>query len=89
MTHQQRLDWLKRHGWKVNERRYPIRDLGWCLELTRQHGEREQSMWLAIENGRGCFDGDGKVYDWNGVTEWINPAHVEAKPGRKQKGLFE
>lgn len=88
MTHTDRLNWLKSHGWKVDERRYPIRKIGWCVELTRKYGEREQSMWLAIEDGRAYFDGDGQMYDWQGVVEWINPAPVEVKQEKKQKGLW-
>ena len=87
MIHQERLDWLYRHGWIADNRAIDLPNFGRCLWIDGNKGKMPHSLWLALDDGRAILHGGGADMTWQELTEWINPAPVEVKPEKKQKGF--
>jgi hypothetical protein len=87
MTHQQRVDWLRRHGWLQDGNETDIPKLGRHVWIDGSKGQMMYSLWLAVEDGNAILHGAGPDMTWQELTEWIDPAPVEVKPERKQKGF--
>lgn len=89
MTHNQRLDWLKSHGWIPDGKAIDLPNFGRCIWIDGSKGKMPHSLWLALDDGRAILHGGGADMTWEELQEWINPAPVVTKPTKTQKGMFD
>jgi len=91
MSHLHRMSWLKVHGFLAEVRSCTLPDLGTCVWIDGNKGERPVSLWLSVREGKAILHGPGdQVMSWEDVQEWIAPTvQPEAKkPLAAQRNLF-
>lgn len=74
MSHRQRLAWLVQHGFTAEERGCTLPEMGFCVWVDGQKGERSVSLWLSVRDGCGIIHGVNEgTLAWADLVEWIEP----------------
>ena len=90
MSHNQRLYWLKTLGFQAETRSCELPDLGTCVWVDGQKGERNVSLWLSARDGSGVIHGvNGPALTWTDLQDWVTNKPEAKKPLAAQRNLFD